>query len=211
MLYEKVQRYLSIISNKDGTSLEKLIDKWNNNIKPYVMTLKTMPKSIKIDDVLKFQEKPKKSKEIKEKKKCPYTFSKGELKSVICGTKVREGNIYCLKHKKYENVVRKEKKIVPTVDHHIVKWNNTEKVLQSYKSLEKIKKENFIIRMHPTLKKFIHKESGYVFHSFEKREVIGKIEPSSAPFWENKEDIITDLTSQDVENCKKYGFPIFIE
>lgn len=241
MFYEKLLSYLTIISDKNKISVERLVKIWNRNLKLYVKSLKSAPKSIKIFKILKFSNSIKKSKttfedvlkskgvekehsnidmhrkknsskcpEKKEKRLCPYSFSKGELKSVICGTKVKEGNMYCSKHKKYENVVKKEKKIVPTVDHELVKWNETDRIIQTYRSLEKIKKENWIIRVHPVLKKYVHKESGMVFHSFEKREVIGKIKPSEGPFWKNSPDEIEELTVTDAEICKKYGFPIYL-
>lgn len=238
MFYEKILAYLIIISDKNKIRLEKLVNLWNINIKKYVNDLKIIPKSINVykilkydkvkitfDDVLKskgiqkehskldidMKKQQKNKKEPKEKRLCPYSFSKGELKSSICGTKVKEGNTYCSKHKKYENIIKKEKKIIPTLDHALVKWNETDRIVQTYRSLEKIKKENWIIKIHPILKKYVHPESGMVFHSFEKREVIGKIKSSDAPFWENKTDEIIDLSINDIEICKKYGFPIYTE
>lgn len=238
-MYEKILDYLNKISDRNKIRIEKLIDIWNTNIKMYVKDLKSIPTTIKIVSILKYKAKitftdilkakgiekehakadmlqPEKKKrpekkEPEKKKLCSYSFSKGELKSAVCGTKVKEGNIYCSKHKKYENVVKKEKKVLPTINHELVKWNETGRIVQTYKSLEKIKKENFIIRKHPILQKFVHKETGMVFHSHEKREVIGKIKPSDAPFWENRNEEITELTVNDVELCKSYGFPVYFE
>ena len=49
------------------------------------------------------------------KKKCPYVFTKGAKEGEQCGTELKSGTNYCSRHKKYENMEPKKKKVLPAV------------------------------------------------------------------------------------------------
>lgn len=190
LLYEKINLFLDIVALKTGLETYELIHIWNSRLK--IMMRKTKQKVI--------TNKPGPT--------CIYIYSKGIYRETLCGYPVKKGfEPYCSKHKDFIGKIRKERKIIPSTKHII----DTEERSVLKPDVARIIKENFLIKIHPYLNKFFHKESGLVFHSFNIRQVIGRIVTNVGPFWKSNTEKIRPLVDDDIVLCKKYGFPIWNE
>lgn len=110
---------------------------------------------------------------------CAYKFVKAPKSGQECGTKIRNGGRFCSKHKIYENKEQKEKKLIP-------------KAISSQEESEK----KIILRLNTTIGKHVHTITGMVFT--DKKVVCGKL----------IDNIITPLTNDDKEVCRRYSFKI---
>ena len=121
---------------------------------------------------------------------CPYLFTKGAQEGKKCGKNPKSGATYCSRHKKYEGIEPKQKKILPiskkksvaaTVKSNKLPVNNTiHKVLRKNKALDKL----------------WHVETGMVFKSARDRIVIGKCVDNE----------LHPLTSEDIQVCIARSF-----
>tara|TARA_A100001011_G_C14318317_1_gene849079 strand:- start:5026 stop:5886 length:861 start_codon:yes stop_codon:yes gene_type:complete len=152
---DTIKKYTEVLANKFNLEKSELYQIWidvkieNNttqsSIEEEKSTVKKMPeKKIVLS----------KDTQIKTSLTCPYVFTKGSRCGEQCGCKPKNGNKYCCKHKKYEDIPIKEKKITPTV---------------------KKEKVNIILRKHKLTNMLWHSESGMVFKSCNERTVIGRI------------------------------------
>lgn len=135
---------------------------------------------------------PKPAEQLKENKKvlptgkCIYRYVRGAKAGILCGTQIKnKNNFYCSKHKTCETNLNE---VVPL---------EKEKKPKIVKEIEP-PKSKVILRLNPKIDKYVHPLSGLVFFSKEKREICGKLNG----------DKIADLTEDDFETCKKYGFKI---
>ena len=155
-IQKHIQNFCQHISSKYKLNYTEVYETWNllieeSSDKP---TKKTPPKKspLKKTSVKTDESPPKQDTIIKINNVCPYVFSKGARNGEQCGCKPKNGNVYCCKHKKYEDT--KEKKI------------------ETKKPVEKI---GIILRKHKITGKLWHMESGLVFKSVDERIVTGKI------------------------------------
>lgn len=121
---------------------------------------------------------------------CPYKFIKGARQDEICGSKPKDGNVYCSRHKKLEGVDQTERKVSPDPKRGTVKPKSKAKSHSPENSV------NRVLRKHKTINKLYHQETGLVFRSARERVVIGKI----------VDDKLIDLTNIDIDECRKWGF-----
>ena len=204
--------------NEIQKSIEKTMEKYIQTIsKTYTlkeMDLKKMWKNISVDSISENDETDDKTKKVKEKKSCistssscsgcPYIYSKGAKKGIMCGVMPKTKDTkYCSTHKKYEGEEPKEKKILPKRD----KSKNDSDEDDSDKEEKKISNKNDIdeslsrkklLRKEPLLdNKLINEDTKLVFDSENgKLVVIGK-------FLNGKLENISD---EDIETCKKYNY-----
>ena len=120
---------------------------------------------------------------------CPYVFTKGNSVGKQCGCKTVKGNTYCSKHKKYEGMEPKEKTVVP---------KSKKLVSPQVKKSHEVKPVDIVLRKHKILDQLWHSETGMVFKSANEPYVIGKC----------VKDKLTDLSVDDINICKSYGFVI---
>lgn len=188
-----MESLLKNIENSINTAVESFIDriveKYEQVDKKAVLKLW---KSLNENDKSKLSSKEDKlsSKEDKKPLKtgqgCPYEFTKGTNAGTTCGKKSKDGNEFCSIHRDKADKPKKEKKVLP------------EPIKTSSKSTLKTSEEKVVLRKHPDLAKFYHPETKMVFHSAENRVVVGKVE----------DNIVSPLTEEDVELCKKWRFAI---
>ena len=130
---------------------------------------------------------------------CPYKYIKGDKLGKNCGTKAKDGDIYCSIHKKYEGLEKKEKKILPerkkTSEPKVEPKVETKTALQKISSKSELGSQP-ILRKHKITNRLYHPESLLVFKSSSEKVVVGKI----------VDDQVQKLSSKDIELCKKYFF-----
>ena len=203
--------------NEIQKSIEKTMEKYIQTIsKTYTlkeMDLKKMWKNISVDSISENDETDDKTKKVKEKKSCvstssscsgcPYIYSKGAKKGIMCGVMPKTKDTkYCSTHKKYEGEERKEKKILPKRD----KSKNDsdeddsdkEKKISNKNDIDESLSRKKLLRKEPLLdNKLINEDTKLVFDSENgKLVVIGK-------FLNGKLENISD---EDIETCKKYNY-----
>ena len=122
---------------------------------------------------------------------CIYKYIKGSNKDQLCGSKPKEGNVFCSRHKKHEGTEIKERKLTPSS-----KMTNTAFTQEKSKPKSVAKDVQRVLRKHKTLGKLWHQESGLVFKCAKDRVVIGKC----------VNDTLNELTESDIEECRKWGF-----
>jgi predicted DNA-binding WGR domain protein len=122
---------------------------------------------------------------------CIYKYIKGANKDQLCGSKPKEGNVFCSRHKKHEGTEIKERKLTPSS-----KMTNTAFTQEKSKPKSVAKDVQRVLRKHKTLGKLWHQESGLVFKCAKDRVVIGKC----------VNDTLNELTESDIEECRKWGF-----
>jgi hypothetical protein len=109
---------------------------------------------------------------------CSYVYSRGLKAGQSCTLKKKKGCSFCSQHTKKP---KESTTVEPTIE--IV-------------ANEPPKKSNPVLRMNKVIGKWWHPESGLVFKSSEEKIVIGIF----------KDDIIHDLTEDDVKTCISYKF-----
>jgi hypothetical protein len=125
---------------------------------------------------------------------CPYLFTKGAKEGEYCGSSPKNGAVYCSRHKKYEGIEPKQKKVLPTSKKSIAEAIKNKK-------LSPKKEINIILRKHKILNQLWHQDTGMVFLSAKERVVIGK----------SVSDVLKPLDNDDIEVCKAHGFKYEIE
>ena len=121
---------------------------------------------------------------------CPYVYTKGEKEGQVCNIKPKGGVTFCTRHKKYEGMEPKQKKILPSTKKSI--GANT-----SIAKKEPVKKEvNTVLRKNKAIDMLWHSATGMVFKSAKERIVIGKCE----------NDKVLPLTQNDIEICMAHSF-----
>ena len=121
---------------------------------------------------------------------CPYVYTKGEKEGQVCNIKPKGGVTFCTRHKKYEGMEPKQKKILPSTKKSI--GANT-----SVAKKEPVKKEvNTVLRKNKDIDMLWHSATGMVFKSAKERIVIGKCE----------NDKVLPLTQNDIEICMSHSF-----
>jgi hypothetical protein len=188
----EIEKFIGIVSVKYKLSSSDLLSLWKNLqqsenietqdlnspiIKESPHTNSTTHKSPQIDH-----------KSSNEQKVCTYVFAKGAKEGEICGSKVRGECAFCSKHKKYEGVDIKEKKIMPQSKKTFIPAQKRKPAKGGSTEL--------ILRKHKILDKLWHVETGMVFKSARERLVIGKC----------VDDKVQELTGEDLELCRTMGF-----
>lgn len=181
-----IDNYIECISDKyENIDVDDLHEIWN-----------TVSKETKINECstsnTQLPSKKKTSPKTSDQNVCPYKFIKGTKQDQTCGSKVKEGNSYCSRHKKYEGSDVKERKSSPDP---VGSVRNTVKPPKS-KSRSPVKSTQRVIRKNKKIDKLWHPETGLVFKSAKERTVIGKC----------IDDKITHLTDDDIDECRKWGF-----
>lgn len=175
---------MSITSKYDNIDAKDLEELWND-------VSQTMKISVTAKKVTRLPSKSSEATKESNSNSCPYKFIKGAKQDQLCGSKVKDGNVYCSRHKKYEGVEQKERKTTP-----IPKRGTIQASIKT-KSRSPAKTTQRIIRKHKGLGKLWHPESGLVIRSHDERVVIGKI----------VNDKLVDLTEGDLDECRRWGFP----
>ena len=121
---------------------------------------------------------------------CPYVYTKGEKEGQVCNIKPKGGVVFCTRHKKYEGIEPKQKKILPSTKKSI--GGNTVVTKK-----EPVKKEvNTVLRKNKAIDMLWHSATGMVFKSAKERIVVGKC----------VNDKILPLTKDDIEICMSHSF-----
>ena len=121
---------------------------------------------------------------------CPYVYTKGEKEGQVCNIKPKGGVVFCTRHKKYEGIEPKQKKILPSTKKSI--GGNTVVTKK-----EPVKKEvNTVLRKNKAIDMLWHSATGMVFKSTKERIVVGKC----------VNDKILPLTKDDIEICMSHSF-----
>ena len=184
------------INNSIGQYIKNINSKYPNTDPETLLSLwKQVSDSSKQEskEVLKVASKELKTKQVETKQVettengCPYPFSKGSKAGTVCNTKPKNGSIYCSAHKKFEGQEPKPKKVIPEPkkpsspkDAPVPTPTDTKPIFYTHKNLNIL----------------YHRETGMVIKSSKEPIVIGKL---------NKE-IITPLTQDDIDTCKKWRF-----
>jgi predicted DNA-binding WGR domain protein len=178
-----IEEYVQCISQKyEEIDIDDLEELWND-----------VSKSMKISVSMKSPGKATTTKTnsvaSEDPNGCPYKFIKGAKQDTTCGAKAKEGNVYCSRHKKYEGTEPKERKSSPDPKRSTVKSKKS-------KSRSPPKSTQRVLRKNKKLDKLWHPETGLVFKSAKERTVVGKC----------VDDKLIDLTEEDIEDCRKWGF-----
>jgi predicted DNA-binding WGR domain protein len=178
-----IEEYVQCISQKyEEIDIDDLEELWND-----------VSKSMKISVTMKSPGKATTTKTnpvaSADPNGCPYKFIKGAKQDTTCGAKAKEGNVYCSRHKKYEGTEPKERKSSPDPKRSTVKSKKS-------KSRSPAKSTQRVLRKNKKLDKLWHPETGLVFKSAKERTVVGKC----------VDDKLIDLTEEDIEECRKWGF-----
>jgi hypothetical protein len=121
---------------------------------------------------------------------CPYVYTKGEKEGHVCNIKPKGGVVFCTRHKKYEGLEPKQKKILPSTKKSI--GGNTVVTKK-----EPVKKEvNTVLRKNKAIDMLWHSPTGMVFKSAKERIVVGKC----------VNDKVLPLTKDDIEICMSHSF-----
>jgi hypothetical protein len=182
-----VQEYTLAISEEYEIEIKDLQELWKKISKKQIKSSKDEEsKTTK----KKTQSKSKKNdEEDKGDGQCNYVYTRKPRSGERCSVKVKSGGLYCSTHKGSENKSPKEKSVIPKV-------TKKESPKKESPKKEVIRKPTF--RLNNDIKKHVHPETNLVLKSATDKKIIGKLE--------NKE--IIDLTEEDIEICKKYGFII---
>jgi hypothetical protein len=121
---------------------------------------------------------------------CPYILTKGERQDLPCGKKPRKGATYCCRHKKYEGMEPKEKKVLPTVKKSVV---GAAKNPARPGATAGVK---IVFREHKGCNHHCNPETSMALESIESKIVCGRCDKG----------VIVPLTAEDIETCKAYGF-----
>jgi hypothetical protein len=121
---------------------------------------------------------------------CPYILTKGERQGLPCGKKPRKGATYCCRHKKYEGVEPKEKKVLPTVKKSVA---GAAKNPARPGATAGVK---IVFREHKGCNHHCNPETSMALESIESKIVCGRCDKG----------VIVPLTAEDIETCKAYGF-----
>jgi predicted DNA-binding WGR domain protein len=191
-----IKEYIDIIySEHPEIPSGKLEELWNSTAESVQLSVSFKKSVVKPKSTPK--SKSKKSDDDDEDNKqseqsgCPYKYIKGSNKDQVCGSKPKEGNVFCSRHKKHEGSEIKERKLTPSS-----KMTNTAFSQEKSKPKSVAKDVQRVLRKHKTLGKLWHQESGLVFKCAKDRVVIGKC----------VNDTLNDLTEADLDECRKWGF-----
>ena len=113
---------------------------------------------------------------------CPYVYTKGEKEGHLCNIKPKGGVVFCTRHKKYEGIESKQKKILPS----------TKKSIGTKKEPD----VNTVLRKNKAIDMLWHSATGMVFKSAKERIVVGKC----------VNDKVLPLTKDDIEICMSHNF-----
>jgi hypothetical protein len=177
--------------SKTGNDKKQTIEKNNIVTKPISIPQKEIPEKVldKKPSVAKSDTSSCSSGE-----GCPYLFIKGAREGEYCGSRPKNGAVYCSRHKKYEGTEPKQKKVLPTSKKSISEVVKSKKVSPR-------KEINIVLRKHKILCQLWHQDTGMVFRSAKERVVIGKA----------VSDVLKPLDNDDIEICKAHGFKYEIE
>ena len=103
MLDVYVRDYIKKVSDKHDVSESELLNEWDEYSK--TKESKTVEKPIVVKTVKPVKDSSEKV------GGCPYVFSKGEKSGKMCGTKSKDGSLYCSMHKKHEDKEPKSVKL----------------------------------------------------------------------------------------------------
>lgn len=184
---QAIDIYTENISNKYNINKQDLVDIWNQlePKKPPSATPTSLIKPIPTSSP------PVKDTNIEKPSGCPYLFTKGAREGEACNSKPVKGEVYCSRHKKYQDVEPKVKKVIPTA-----KKTMAETVKPSSKQLIGKKPVNIILKKHKILDKYMDTETGFLFRSKDDRVVIGRA----------VDDKCIPLNENDIEEIKSRGF-----
>ena len=172
-----VREYIKKVASKLHISEEDLLREWEECSKFEIKKVDTKSETKKVE--VKSETKSEVKKVVTKIGGCPYVFSKGEKSGKACGSKSKDGSLYCSLHKKHEDKEPKQAKL-PEPKSKVAAISST--------------KHLFV--KNSVLGKPVHKDTGLVIRSSEDRTVIGKCVNNS----------LIKLELDDVETCKKLGY-----
>lgn len=169
------------IANKYNLDKQELIDIWNqiDSKQPPTIT-SAPPPSIQNTDT-----------DVQKPTGCPYLFTKGAREGELCNCKPIKGETYCSKHKKYEGLEPKVKKVLPTAKKTIA-----ETLKPSQKQPLGKKPVNIVLKKHKILDQYMDTETGFLFRSKDDRVVVGRA----------IDDKCVPLNDKDIDEIKSRGF-----
>ena len=183
-----IEQFISNISEKyeiDKDELQKLWDSGNLSNVEVKSLDKTQKKTITKPSPTKTDDSSTSGSE-----GCPYVYTKGEKEGQVCNIKPKGGVVFCTRHKKYEGMEPKQKKILPSTKKSI--GGNTVVTKK-----EPVKKEvNTVPRKNKAIDMLWHSATGMVFKSAKERIVVGKC----------VNDKVLPLTKDDIEICMSHSF-----
>ena len=183
-----IEQFISNISEKyeiDKDELQKLWDSGNLSNVEVKSLDKTQKKTITKPSPTKTADSSTSGSE-----GCPYVYTKGEKEGQVCNIKPKGGVVFCTRHKKYEGMEPKQKKILPSTKKSI--GGNTVVTKK-----EPVKKEvNTVLRKNKAIDMLWHSATGMVFKSAKERIVVGKC----------VNDKVLPLTKDDIEICMSHSF-----
>ena len=121
---------------------------------------------------------------------CPYILTKGERQGLPCDKKPRKGATYCCRHKKYEGMEPKEKKVLPTVKKSVAGAVKNPARPGASGGVK------IVFREHKGCNHHCNPETSMALESIESKIVCGRCDKG----------MIVPLTVEDIETCKAYGF-----
>ena len=209
LINEEIGKFIEKISNKFDIPKQELEELWNSDDKPIT---KKPEQHIPVESIIKpITKKPeqhipvesiikpiiknttqtvvKSSEDDNKCKGCPYVWSRGDKSGTICGSIPKNGSVYCSRHKKYEGIETKAKKVLPTN-------KKTISSVSKKKSLSPSKEVGLTLHKNKDIDKLWDPNTKMVFKSISEKKVIGKYEDGE----------IKNLSSEDINCCKQHGF-----
>lgn len=119
---------------------------------------------------------------------CPYEYVRTPKAGTRCNAKPKNENVYCARHKKYENKPLKTRKVVPSPKKSIKP--------KTKKTSPVPKKTQRVLRTNRELGVLWHPDTGFVFNSAKDRTVTQRVVDGK----------VRDLADEDIDDCKKWGF-----
>ena len=189
-----IEEYIKCISSKyQEIKVEDLEKIWNDISENMKISVSLNSSSNTTENIIKSKQEPKpKPNNISttDSLGCRYKFIKGSKQDQICGSKVKEGVLYCSRHKKFEGSEQKEQKAVPIAQRNTINSSSKNKPKSPEKSVARV------IRKNKTLDKLWHPETCFVFRSDKELIVIGKC----------INDKLIPMVEEDLDECRKWGF-----
>ena len=173
-----LKNFSKIVSDKYNVPFDELMELWNDeNI------LKNDKSISNFSNEMNNTKNSKNTNSSNSSNSCIYKYKRGDKKNTTCGNKICKKyttGFYCIYHVNEENKSPK----VPKDE------------LSSVPVKESKPKEKLAIRKNK-YGNFVHEPTQLVFKSYTEKVVTKK---------QSEDGKLTDLSEEDIENCKKYGF-----
>ena len=192
IISSSIEEFTKQISDKYGIDQKELISLWENRESTKSSVIKPVEKKVvpKKPSPKTSTRKSSSCSNDSECEGCPYVYTKGAREGEICNSKPKNGAVYCSRHKKYEGIEPKQKKVLPTTK------KSVSSIIKPKKTSGGVKNVETVLRKHKVLGQLWHPETGMVFKSPTDRTVIGKC----------VDDKLNSLTKKDIDVCMARNF-----